>query len=225
MVRAIPDRDREQYCDVGSSLLIKIVVCSSLLLAIFHLHLRSRFENQSLPVISAAGGGANQPAAVFSNPINPTLLRASDGSLWPPLMKIKTAEGMSASGIMWKCQMSCARLSTHRTWYASTSPAPLQAQLHLLALDDTPRPIPPEEHSVFSREDALGPTDGARLRVPQATRSARMLLPPSRASSKPTRRGRPHRCALPSPPAATPTRDLPRCLEPLPSVHRRHANA
>ena len=90
MVRAIPDRDREQYCDVGSSLLIKIVVCSSLLLAIFHLHLRSRFENQSLPVISAAGGGANQPATVFSSPINPTLLRASDGSL--PLMKIKTAE-------------------------------------------------------------------------------------------------------------------------------------
>ena len=165
MVRAIPDRYREQYCDVGSSLLIKIVVCSSLLLAIFHLHLRSRFENQSLPVISAAGGGANQPATVFSSPINPTLLRASDGSL--PLMKIKTAEGMSASGpIMWKCQMSCARLSTHRTWHASASPAPLQAQLHLLALDDTPRQIPPEEHSVFSREDALGPTDGARLRVP-----------------------------------------------------------
>ena len=165
MVRAIPDRDREQYCDVGSSLLIKIVVCSSLLLAIFHLHLRSRFENQSLPVISAAGGGANQPATVFSSPINPTLLGASDGSL--PLMKIKTAEGMSASGpIMWKCQMSCARLSTHRTWHASASPAPLQAQLHLLALDDTPRQIPPEEHSVFSREDALGPTDGARLRVP-----------------------------------------------------------
>ena len=28
-----------------------------------------------------------------------------------------------------------------------------------------------------------------------------------------------------SPPPATPTRDLPRCLEPLPSMHRRHANA
>ena len=41
-------------------------------------------------MISAAGGGANQPATVFSSPINQTLLRASDGSL--PLMKIKTAE-------------------------------------------------------------------------------------------------------------------------------------
>ena len=62
-------------------------------------------------------------------------------------------------------------------------------------------------------------------RVPQATRSGRMLSPPLRASLLPTRRGRPHRCATPSPPAATPTRDLPRCLEPLPSMHRRHANA
>ena len=162
MVRAIPDRDREQYCDVGSSLLIKIVVCSSLLLAIFHLHLRSRFENQSLPVISAAGGGANQPATVFSSPINPTLLRASDGSL--PLMKIKTAEGMSASGpIMWKCEMSCTRQMpvevSGPSGATASAPASPRVGRH-------PRQIPPEEHSVFSREDALGPTDGARLRVP-----------------------------------------------------------
>jgi len=30
---------------------------------------------------------------------------------------------------------------------------------------------------------------------------------------------------MPSPPPATPTRELPRCLEPLPFMHHRHANA
>ena len=71
--------------------------------------------------------------------------------------------------------------------------------------------VAPPEHSPH----ALAAPTARAPRVPQTTTTSttKLRLLPSRASSAPTRRGRPHQCAVPSPPAATPLRDLPRCLD------------
>ena len=108
-------------------------------------------------------------------PISPRVPRISAASAGPYQPNQPSSESNAAT-----CPESARSAPSLRSEYASSTGACRGVTVHFVGppfmrrqpclgqrdLDDPQRQVPPEAHSAFSRDDALGPTDGVRLLVP-----------------------------------------------------------